>query len=148
MANKKSPLTYTDNFWSNLRVDRGYRVKELADLCEVETKTMSAFFTGQCMPPDSVIETLCEFFAVDFTKGKEEFQRAERAYRPLHKRTLVRSAKRDKILVSSKDEPSSIDMRKKVIEKCDSVMEDISEVKVFTLPQVIELLENRKELVL
>ena len=93
---RKAPHTFKDNFWSKLRVERELTVKELATLCGVNEKSMSAYFTGQCLPDDIIVKDLCDYFGVDFNQGQLEFQHAHLKYQAEHSRELKYSAKKQK----------------------------------------------------
>lgn len=104
---KKCAITYKDNFWSKKRVEQNVNVKEIALLLDAKYQTVSAYFTGQLVPHEDQIKTLCEYFDVDLIEGTREFHKAHRAYDATHKRTLVLSAKtKKKIEQAKKPEPS------------------------------------------
>ena len=80
--------TFKDTFWCKKRVEGNFKVTELAELIGCSRATMGAYLTGFLMPSDSVIQTLCELFGVEFIKGKREFIKAHKSYDVEHKRTL------------------------------------------------------------
>ena len=75
-----------DNFWNRLRVERNIRYIDLLELFpSFKTHTSIGFwFSGQTMPKDEHISVLCDFFDVDFAKGKEEFRKAHENWESTH----------------------------------------------------------------
>lgn len=70
------------NFWNKLRVEKNFRYEDLKELFPSITNSSSIglWFSGQTMPNDERIRTLCEFFDVPFDKGKAEFRKAHEAW--------------------------------------------------------------------
>lgn len=123
-----APHTFKDNFWSKLRVERELTVKELATLCGVNEKSMSTFFTGQCMPDDIIVKDLCDYFGVDFNQGQLEFQHAHLKYRAERSRKLMYSAKKKKV---------------KQEDVCE-IAEEVAEVKCADEPTTMSIDEVRR----
>ena len=69
-----------DNFWSALRVKSGVTRKELGELLGMKEGYVGMLFTGQRMPTEKTIKTLCEFFDVDILKGTQEFKKAHQEW--------------------------------------------------------------------
>lgn len=90
---KRPAVTFSNNFWSKKRVEQNITMKEIAELLGIKVKTASSYFTGQALPPESLIMKLCDFFDVDTIEGEREFINAHKAYDAMHKRTLILSAK-------------------------------------------------------
>ena len=78
---------FKDTYWNKLRVERGYKLKELAEVLDMNLGTLGAFFTGQSMPKDETIKAICDLFGIDFGTGKLAFEHAHRAWDAEHKRT-------------------------------------------------------------
>ena len=74
-------MTYKDNFWSKLRVERGIRISEIAQYMGMSNAAIGGYFTGQFLPNDDVIKALCELFDVEYGKGSCEFQKAHREWK-------------------------------------------------------------------
>ena len=85
--------TYKDNFWSKKRVEHNIKTEEIADLLGIKYKTASAYFTGQAVPHEEQIKTLCDFFGVDIVEGTREFENAHKHYDAEGKRTMKATAK-------------------------------------------------------
>ena len=79
--------TFKDTFWGRLRVQNGITVREIADLLGMKEGYVGMLFTGQRMPTDDTIKTLCEFFSVDILTGTQEFKNAHRAWDAEYERT-------------------------------------------------------------
>ena len=90
---RKYAITYKDNFWSKKRVEHNIKTEEIADLLGIKWKTASAYFTGQVVPHEEQIKTLCDFFGVDIVEGTREFENAHKHYDAERKRTMKASAK-------------------------------------------------------
>ena len=104
---KRVAVTFRDNFWSKKRVEQNVTIDEIAELLEINKKTASAYFTGQLVPHEYQIKTLCEYFGVDIIEGTREFYNAHKHYDATHKRTLKLSAKtQKKIEEATKEEPA------------------------------------------
>lgn len=67
-------------FWNEVRVKSNCRYTDLADLLGRSPSYCSMIFSGELLPIDSIIEKLCDFFDVDFEKGKAEFETAHREW--------------------------------------------------------------------
>jgi transcriptional regulator with XRE-family HTH domain len=83
-----------DTFWNKQRVEKGLTLKEISELVGEKEKTVSAYFTGFCMPSESTIRTLCDLFDVDFHTGSLEFQHAHKQYKAEHDLSLKYSSKK------------------------------------------------------
>ena len=90
---KKPAVTFKDNFWSRKRVEANVTMNEIADLLGINVKTASAYFTGQLIPHEEQIKTLCDFFDVDVIEGTREFVNAHKTYEGERKRIMKASAK-------------------------------------------------------
>lgn len=126
MARKrKAAHAFKDNFWSKQRVEKGFTIKEIAELLGKHDTLVGMYFSGQQMPADNTIRELCDLFGVDFTTGQLEFQHAHRNWKAEHKVTLVSSAK--------SEEP-----------KCENI-EDVcvSKTHTFVKDSVLDLLYGK-----
>lgn len=96
MGNKTNhaPFTRKENFWSRKRVENSVTLKEIANLLGKKETTVGAYFSGQLMPNDDTIHTLCDFFDVSFNDGQIEFQHAHREWKARHYAPAVYSAKK------------------------------------------------------
>lgn len=88
--------TFKDTYWNKKRVEADVSISELADLMGVKRATMGAYCSGYLVPHPDVMKQMCEFFGVDFIKGKSEFEKAHKAWDATHKRTLKASARKPK----------------------------------------------------
>lgn len=128
----KPALTFKDNFWSRKRVEQNVKVKEIAELLGINYKTASAYLTGQAMPHEEYIKTLCEYFDVDLIEGTREFDKAYKSYDAERRRSLKLSAKtKRKIEEKIKPEPkfeeptSTEDVTEKIAERSDKLFEAV-----------------------
>ena len=97
----KAPHTFKDNFWSKQRVEKGMTIREIAEFLGKGDTQVGMYFSGQQMPGEYVIRTLCELFDVEYNKGELEFQHAHRAWKADHERVLVHSAPQPAIPMQS-----------------------------------------------
>ena len=74
--------TYKDNFWSELRVERGLTNANIAEKMGMKGNTPSIYnwFTGRNIPSDENIRKLCEIFGVGYVVGKQEFIKAHQKW--------------------------------------------------------------------
>ena len=103
----KPALTYKENFWSKKRVEQNVKISDIATLLEIKPKTASAYFTGQSVPHNDQIATLCEYFNVDPIEGEREFYNAHKTYDAERKRTLVLSAKTKRTITEATKRPNN-----------------------------------------
>ena len=75
-----SGITRKTTFWNNLRTERNVEFKELGEFMDMSYSTICKWFTGNSVPMDKHIKTLCDFFDVDFETGKAEFIKANNEY--------------------------------------------------------------------
>lgn len=84
---KESPaLGFKDTYWNKLRVERGFKLKEIAEVLDMHVGTIGAFFTGQAMPNDKAVADMCDLFGVGFLEGRRQFENAHKAWDAEHKR--------------------------------------------------------------
>lgn len=102
--------TYKDNFWSKKRVEHNVKTEEIADLLGIKYKTASAYFTGQAVPHEEQIKTLCDFFNVDIVEGTREFENAHKHYDAEGKRTMKMTATPKKTKTTPITETSIFDL--------------------------------------
>lgn len=81
--------TFKDTFWARKRVENNITVRELSKLIKCSRATTGAYFTGFMIPDDEKIKVLCDFFDVDFIRGKREFINAHKKYDVDYKRVVV-----------------------------------------------------------
>lgn len=101
--------TFKNNFWSKKRVEHNIKTQEIADLLGIKCKTASSYFTGQVVPHEEQIKTLCDFFGVDIVEGTREFENAHKHYDAERKRTMKATAK-PKPKTTPITEPSVFDL--------------------------------------
>lgn len=77
------------NFWIDKKLAEGCTNVALGVLLGKDQSTISAYFVGKSMPKDDAIQTLCEYFDVDFNLGKAKFQEAFDQWTEDHKDTYV-----------------------------------------------------------
>lgn len=81
------PLAYKDTFWNTVRVERGIKIRELAELLDMSVGIIGMYFSGQAVPTEKTIKDLCTIFDVDELKGTQEFHKANKSWDAEHKRT-------------------------------------------------------------
>ena len=127
--------TYKDTFWSKKRIDNNILIKDLAEMFGVSRSSMGAYFTGYLVPPEPLIDTLCEYFGVDKIEGTREFIKAHKEYdAECNERTLKASAKKPK----ERKEEKPTTQAKPVVE----VEQPIEEKKGMTDTEKIETVKK------
>lgn len=92
------PYSFKDTFWSKMRVEAGLTLKEVAEAIGVSSeKTLGNYFSGQSMPSERMIATLCDLFDVNLLKGTQEFTKAHKAW----------DSERQRSIKYRKDKPST-----------------------------------------
>ena len=105
-------------------------------MLDTKSTTTNAYFTGQLVPSEEKVKTLCEYFDVDIVTGTREFLNAHKEYDRKHDRTLVMSAKtKEKIEKAKKpepkwdelnDEPTLVEkVSEAITERTDKIMEAV-----------------------
>lgn len=84
----KNSSARKDTFWNRIRVEKGIKIKEVAEFLHRPEGGVGMYFTGQIMPDENIIRTLCDFFDVEFDKGVLEFQHANRNWKAEHNAKL------------------------------------------------------------
>ena len=84
---------FKDNFWSKLRVEKGYKIREVAECIGKSEKQTGMYFSGQQLPNPATIALICDLFGVDFQQGTEEFVKANDAWKAENSRTVKISKK-------------------------------------------------------
>lgn len=87
--NNSSIRSKHHNFWIDKKLAEGCTNGDLGALLGKDDSTISAYFIGKNMPKDDVIQTLCEYFNVDFNLGKAKFREAFDQWTEDHKDTYV-----------------------------------------------------------
>ena len=80
-------MVYKNNFWNQLRKDRGMTFSALGKILNCSTTAVRYYFMGYRMPSLELVEKLCEGFNVDLEKGMQEFRDMYKAYKAGHKST-------------------------------------------------------------
>ena len=93
MSKHGNALTFKDNFWSKLRIEKNYSLQEIAEVVGMSDASIGQYFTGATIPSIPVIHDLCDLFDVDYDTGELEFQRAHADWKAEHKRTVKYSAR-------------------------------------------------------
>lgn len=116
--------TARDTFWNKLRVENGYRIKDIAELLDLGEKTTAAYFTGYTLPNDDIVKKFCDLFCIDFMKGRGEFHKAYSEYNKTHNRKCkVRKVSMNSVAEDTKEvEPPKAETPKKV-DFSDTVLE-------------------------
>ena len=72
-----------ETFWNVVKEESGLTLKEIAEGIGKKNnqRLVGKYFTGELMPKDATITTICNLFDVDFEQGKEEFKKASLAWR-------------------------------------------------------------------
>ena len=133
---------FKDNYWSRKRVENGVKIIEVANLLGCKRSTAGAYFTGLLMPPDRDIETLCDWFGVDFTRGKSEFNKAHKAYDAELKRKLCISARKPKVNTTKKEvEPKAVEQKE--VAKVEKAETATNTNKVCDVMEICKLVYGR-----
>ena len=85
---KKKPYSRRINFWTNLRLEHGLTLQEVANLLQIDCELVGAYLSGYEMPGHNEIVRFCQLFNVDYDKGKSEFEFAHSIYAPLDQESL------------------------------------------------------------
>ena len=84
----KNSSARKDTFWNRVRVEKGIKIREVAEFLHRHGGSVGMYFSGQVMPDENTIRTLCDFFDVEFDKGVLEFQHANRNWKAEHNAKL------------------------------------------------------------
>lgn len=88
-----APYARKATFWNKKRIESKFTLKEISQLIHKHESITGMYFSGQLLPPDSVISELCDLFEVDYNTGNLEFQHAHRDWKADHHAPLAYSAK-------------------------------------------------------
>ena len=77
----------TNKFWNELRRNSKLTLKDISEITNIPTPTLSTYFTGRIIPNEKVLEALCNLFGVDKEKGHAEFVAANEEFRKNHTET-------------------------------------------------------------
>ena len=97
-----------DNFWINKRKDANLTMKDVCEILNIkkDKSTVAKYFTGEILPTDDVINSLCQIFDVDFATGKHEF---EKAYDVWHEKKKSDNAHKANCPAAPKNETTASD---------------------------------------
>ena len=112
--------TCTDNFWSKLRVDSKFTLKDIADFLRVSVPTVCKYFTGEVLPSDETITLLCRLFDVDEVRGKSEFLEAHKKWDVNHNRKVLARA--------DVEQPNKTEAKKEVKTEEKTELEKVADV--------------------
>lgn len=62
-----------DTFWSNLRIERGITINQISQDTGLPLGSLTTYFSGEHVPREYALRTLCYYFGIDVDKGREEF---------------------------------------------------------------------------
>ena len=93
MSNHRKAFTFKDTFWSKLRIEKDLSLQDIADIVGLSDSSIGQYFSGATVPPDRTLMDICDLFDVDYETGRLEFERANRAWRAEHDKTLKYSAR-------------------------------------------------------
>lgn len=79
-------IAYKDTYWNKVRVEKGFKLREVAEYLGIKLGLVGMYFSGQALPPDNTVHKLCEYFDVDYNSGQLAFQHAHRAWVAEHQR--------------------------------------------------------------
>lgn len=105
---RNTPFTKKDNYWSKQRVEKGLKLREVAEMLGIREKLIAAYFSGFLMPKDDTIKALCDLFEVDYHTGRLEFQHAHRQWKAEHgNKAVYKTEKKKKVFrqITSSNEP-------------------------------------------
>lgn len=88
-----APYARKATFWNKKRIENKLTLKEIGQSIHKHESITGMYFSGQLLPPDSVIRELCDLFDVDFNTGNLEFQHAHRDWKAEHHASLAYSAR-------------------------------------------------------
>ena len=84
----KAAWACKDTFWNQQRIENGLKLTDIADYVKLDSRKIGGYFTGQFMPPDDVIDSICDMFDIDSVRGKSEFMKAHAAWDAEHHRSV------------------------------------------------------------
>lgn len=113
---------YKDTFFNKKRVESGLRISDIADYLGVSLAGAGQYFTGAQMPPEGVIEKLCELFDVDILVGTRELKKDNKVWVAEHKRKMLYQATATK---HNPEPPKQAELTPIVEEAEESVVEEI-----------------------
>lgn len=93
MSNHRKAFTFKDTFWSKLRIEKDLSLQDIADIVGLSDASIGQYFSGATIPPDRTLMDICDLFDVDYETGRLEFERANRAWKAEHDKTLKYSAR-------------------------------------------------------
>lgn len=79
-------VAYKDTYWNKVRVEKGFKLREVAEYLGIKLGLAGMYFSGQILPPDNTVHKLCEYFDVDYNSGQLAFQHAHRTWVAEHQR--------------------------------------------------------------
>lgn len=85
---KKTPWSRRINFWTNLRLEHGLTLQDVADKLQIDTEMVAGYFSGYMVPGHNELIRLCQLFNVDYDKGLSEFKYAHSIYAPLDQESI------------------------------------------------------------
>ena len=80
-SDRKHKTTHS-NFWTYKKSTAGITCKDIADYLKLnkDSSTIAKYFSGEIMPSDNTIKALCNMFDTDYSTGKAEFEKINKAY--------------------------------------------------------------------
>ena len=109
------PRTFKDTFWCKQRVAKNLYTKEVAEMLGFEMSTVSQWFSGQHMPKDKHIRSICKLFDVDYNEGQLAFQKAHLEWKSEHDKRKTKfmnkdqkAPKEEEVALSSADKINNV----------------------------------------
>ena len=81
---ERGELSYYDNFWNQLKLDRKVTLNELAAELHMHPRTLGKIFSGEDMPSSHIAQLICKAFNVKFSLGWDEFKKAHKVWLDYH----------------------------------------------------------------
>ena len=78
--NRRKARGRKSTFWNQKRINAGVTYRDIGEYLHCSTSLAGRFFTGQVVPKDEYIDSLCDWFGVDRIVGEREFRNANRKW--------------------------------------------------------------------
>ena len=73
-----------DTFWSKLRVARNLSIPKVSEDTGLPIGSLTTYFSGEHVPREYALRTLCYYFDVDLEEGKSEFIKDHETWNKRH----------------------------------------------------------------
>ena len=128
-----NPSAYKDTFWNKVRVEKGFKLQEIADYLHCSIGSVGSYFSGQTVPSEKVIKALCEYFEIAEPLGTRAFVEDNKAWHAEHVRVYRVPAQK----VTKSKKP------KKKTEEVAPVVTEAIPTKADVTTKVVELIYGK-----